>query len=143
MSLDAYVTRLGRTSLPSHAQFSVDVGFGGVSLFALREVSRSFGRTPHCGARLAPQRGTPMKHSLRITTAALAALLATVAFAAVAVAASPHFISASASGPDAAGNLAVNFKIAGLGDNQTLTVTASANATAVYACQHTGCTFPS
>jgi len=84
-----------------------------------------------------------MKHSLRITTAALAALLATVAFAAVAVAASPHFISASASGPDAAGNLAVNFKIAGLGDNQTLTVTASANATAVYACQNNGGNFPS
>jgi hypothetical protein len=84
-----------------------------------------------------------MKHSLRITTAALAALLASLAFAAVAVAASPHFISSSATGPDASGNLAVNFKIAGLGDNQTLTITASADATAVYACQNNGGNFPS
>ncbi|MGH3333190.1 MAG: hypothetical protein ACRDPJ_17975 [Nocardioidaceae bacterium] len=60
-----------------------------------------------------------------------------------AVAASPHFLRASAAGPDNAGNLAVNFKIAGLGDNVTLTVTASADATAVYACQNNGGNFPS
>jgi hypothetical protein len=67
-----------------------------------------------------------------------------VALAAVpALAANPHFISASASGPNAAGNLRVNFKIAGLGDNQTITVTASADATAVYACQNNGGKFPS
>ena len=37
----------------------------------------------------------------------------------------------------------MNFKIAGLGDNQTITVTASASATAVYACQNNGGNFPS
>lgn len=60
-----------------------------------------------------------------------------------AVAASPHFIKASASGPDANGNLGVNFKIAGLGDTATTTVTASANATATFACQNNGGNFPS
>ena len=63
--------------------------------------------------------------------------------ASVALAASPHFLRASASGPDTNGNLAVNFKIAGLGDNQTITVTASADATAVYACRNNGGNFPS
>jgi hypothetical protein len=59
------------------------------------------------------------------------------------VAANPHFIRATASGPDDAGNLVVSFKIAGLGDNVTTTVTASAYATAVYACQNNGDNFPS
>jgi hypothetical protein len=67
-----------------------------------------------------------------------------VALAAVpALAQNPHFLRASASGPNAAGNLAVNFKIAGLGDNETITVTATADATAVYACQNRGGNFPS
>jgi hypothetical protein len=58
--------------------------------------------------------------------------------------ASAHFISSQldASGPDAAGNLVVEFKIAGLGDAVTTTVTASADATAVYACQNNGGNFP-
>jgi hypothetical protein len=51
---------------------------------------------------------------------------------------SPHFIRASASGPDADGDLLVSFKISGLGTNVTLTVTASAQATATYACQNRG-----
>lgn len=58
-------------------------------------------------------------------------------------AANPHFIRASASGPNDAGNLVVNFKIAGLGDTVTTTVTASADATALYACQNNGGNFPS
>ena len=67
-----------------------------------------------------------------------------VALAAVpALAQNPHFLRASASGPNAAGNLAVNFKIAGLGDNETITVTATADATAVYGCQNRGGNFPS
>jgi hypothetical protein len=75
---------------------------------------------------------------------AMAALVGAVAaISTIAFAANPHFIQASASGPDAAGNLSVNFKIAGLGDNETITVTASANATAVYACQNNGGNFPS
>jgi hypothetical protein len=60
-----------------------------------------------------------------------------------ALAASPHFIRASASGPGNTGTLTVNFKIAGLGDNQTITVIASASATAVYACRNNGGNFPS
>jgi hypothetical protein len=75
---------------------------------------------------------------------AMAALVGAVAaISTIAFAANPHFIQASASGPDAAGNLSVNFKIAGLGANETITVTASANATAVYACQNNGGNFPS
>lgn len=73
----------------------------------------------------------------------MTAVLAVVLTATAALADNPHFIRASASGPNASGNLAVNFKIAGLGDNVTITVTASANATAVYACQNNGGNFPS
>ena len=66
-----------------------------------------------------------------------------VALAAVpALAANPHFINASASGPDANGDLLVNFKFAGLGANETITVTATADATAVYACQNNAGNFP-
>lgn len=55
-----------------------------------------------------------------------------------------HFIGSQvdATGPDDGGNLVIDFKIAGLGDNVTTTVTASANATAVYACQNNGGNFP-
>jgi hypothetical protein len=51
---------------------------------------------------------------------------------------SPHFINCSASGVNSDGSLNVCFKIAGLGDNQTLTVTASATADAVYGCLNHG-----
>jgi hypothetical protein len=74
----------------------------------------------------------------------MGAVLAAAAITAPsALAANAHFINASASGPNAQGNLAVNFKIAGLGDNVTITVTASADATALYACQNKGGNFPS
>jgi hypothetical protein len=53
-------------------------------------------------------------------------------------AASPHFLRCSASGVNDDGSLNVCFKIAGLGDNQTLAVTASAHADAVYACKNNG-----
>jgi hypothetical protein len=71
------------------------------------------------------------------------ALAAVLLLAAPANAASPHFVRASASGPSATGQLTVNFKIAGLGDTVTTTVTASADATAVYACRNNGGNFPS
>jgi hypothetical protein len=67
----------------------------------------------------------------------------TLGLAGVAHAASAHFVRASASGPDDSGNLVVDFKIAGLGDTVTTTVTASADATALYACQNNGGNFPS
>ena len=75
--------------------------------------------------------------------AALSALLAALALAAVAIAANPHFLRASANGPNNQGNLVVSFKIAGLGDNVTITVTTTADATAIFACRNNGGNFPS
>jgi hypothetical protein len=51
---------------------------------------------------------------------------------------SPHFLKCSASGVNADGSLQACFKIAGLGSNQQLTVTASADATAVWGCLNHG-----
>jgi|SRR4030095_2100901 hypothetical protein len=66
-------------------------------------------------------------------------MLALASFMAITVwAASPHFLRCSASGVNSDGTLEVCFKIAGLGDNQTLDVTASATADAVYACKNHG-----
>ena len=66
-------------------------------------------------------------------------MVALVGFMAITVwAASPHFLRCSASGVNDDGTLNVCFKIAGLGDNQTLTVTASATADAVYGCLNHG-----
>jgi hypothetical protein len=66
-------------------------------------------------------------------------MLALTSFMAITVwAASPHFINCSASGVNSDGSLNVCFKIAGLGDNQLVTVTASAHADAVYACRNHG-----
>jgi hypothetical protein len=64
---------------------------------------------------------------------------------------SVHFLSKTtgATGPSAitaqgtGGQVTVNFKIAGLGDNVTIQVTATADATAEYACQNNGGNFPS
>jgi hypothetical protein len=53
-------------------------------------------------------------------------------------AASPHFLRCSASGVNSDGTLNVCFKIAGLGSNQSIDVTASAHADAVYACRNHG-----
>src|SRR4030095_3419973 len=89
-----------------------------------------------------PQERSTMSKSLRTIVLTTVALV-TLAFAATALAANPHFISSSASGPNAQGNLSVNFKIAGLGANETITVTATADGTALYACQNNGGNFPS
>jgi hypothetical protein len=83
-----------------------------------------------------------MHKPLRLLAIA-AVLVAAIVFPAAATADNPHFIRSSASGPNAAGNLSVSFKVAGLGDNVTITVTASADATAVYACRNNGGNFPS
>ena len=80
-----------------------------------------------------------MKKFALVLAAFLGAMFLT---AGIALADNPHFIQASAAGPDNAGNLAVNFKIAGLGDTVSTTVTASAQATAVYACRNHGGNFP-
>jgi hypothetical protein len=66
-------------------------------------------------------------------------MLALTSFMAITVRAdSPHFIRCDASGVNADGTLRVCFKIAGLGANETITVTASAHADAVYGCLNHG-----
>jgi hypothetical protein len=67
------------------------------------------------------------------------AMVALAGFMAITVwAASPHFLRCSASGVNSDGSLNACFKIAGLGDNQSIDVTASAHADAVYACRNNG-----
>jgi hypothetical protein len=74
----------------------------------------------------------------------LVSLLLTLAVAApAAIAQNAHFIRSSASGPANNGTLTVTFKLAGLGDNETIDITATADATAVYACRNNGRNFPS
>jgi hypothetical protein len=66
-------------------------------------------------------------------------MLALTSFMAInARADSPHFLRCSAAGVNSDGSLDVCFKIAGLGANQSLTVTASATADAVYGCLNHG-----
>lgn len=73
----------------------------------------------------------------------LGAVLATAALAATpALAANPHFIRASDTTTNS-GALQANFKLAGLGDNETITVTLSADAVAQYACFNNGGKHPS
>jgi hypothetical protein len=67
-------------------------------------------------------------------------LVGTMAQAALAD--NPHFISASATGPDSSGSLSVSFKEAGLGTAVTVNYEATANATAVYACINGGGNHP-
>jgi hypothetical protein len=71
--------------------------------------------------------------NLTLTMIALSSVMAITVWAA-----NPHFINCSASGVNSDGSLNECFKIAGLGDNQTLTVTASAHADAVYSCLNHG-----
>lgn len=85
-----------------------------------------------------------MSKSLRALLVTTVALVAMLTFAAGALADSPRFKSATASGPDASGNLVVNFRETGLGNTPNpVNYTASADATALYACQNNGGNFPS
>jgi outer membrane usher protein FimD/PapC len=70
-----------------------------------------------------------------------AVVIATAAFAAPAMATSPHFINASAA--RAGDNLVVSFKEAGLGTNQLITYQADASATRVDSCVNGGGKVPS
>ena len=72
----------------------------------------------------------------RLLIALCAPLVLIVAAATPAHAVSPHFVSASANLSGT--NLVVNFKEAGLGTNQLITYTATANATATYVCVNNG-----
>lgn len=77
----------------------------------------------------------------RLLIALCAPFLFIVAIATPAHADSPHFIKASAQVSGT--NLVVSFKEAGLGDNQLINYTASANATATYVCVNNGGANPS
>ena len=74
---------------------------------------------------------------LILTMVALVGFMATTVWAD-----SPHFLRCDASGVNPDGTLNVSFKIAGLGANQTLTVTASAHADAIYGCLNHGAQCP-
>ena len=50
----------------------------------------------------------------------------------------PHFLSCGASCVNSDGSLNASFRIAGLGSNQSIDITASAHADAVYACKNGG-----
>ncbi len=76
---------------------------------------------------------------LLLSLVLLGALFLVPAFA---FASSPHFINASAAFQGSGPNLVVSFKEAGLGDNQLIDYTASADATAVYACINGGGNHP-
>ena len=83
-----------------------------------------------------------MRMTRRLTTMALTTLaLTTLGPAALASGGNPHWVSGSGAVTNA-GNLVVNFKSAGLGANQGITITASANAQAIYACKNHGGNFP-
>jgi hypothetical protein len=74
--------------------------------------------------------------------AAIATLVLTVVLGAgIALAVSPHFVSASAAISGA--NLVVSWKEAGLGTNQLITYRADADATATYVCVNRGGKNPS
>ena len=69
---------------------------------------------------------------------ALPLMLAGVVWAAApALAVSPHFVSAAGT-LNSNGSLTVNFKEAGLGTNQNINYTFSANASATYVCVNKG-----
>jgi type II secretory pathway pseudopilin PulG len=72
----------------------------------------------------------------------LTAVIAAAAFAVPAFADSPHFIRASGT-LNANGTLTASFKEAGLGANQNINYTLSANATATYVCVNKGGANPS
>jgi hypothetical protein len=80
-----------------------------------------------------------MRRILAVLIAACASLALAVP---VALAVSPHFISASAT-LNANGTLTANFKEAGLGTNQNINYTLTADATATYVCVNKGGANPS
>jgi hypothetical protein len=82
-----------------------------------------------------------MRKPLRLTLVVTAVVVATTAFAAPAMATSPHFNKASAT--RSGNNLVVSWKESGLGDNLNIDYTASATATRVDSCVNGGQNVPS
>lgn len=74
---------------------------------------------------------------LRMLLATVAAMLLGIAFAGSALADSPHFIRASGT-LNSDGSLTASFKEAGLGTNQNIDYTLTADATVVYVCVNKG-----
>ena len=70
---------------------------------------------------------------LTLTMIALSGFMATTVRAD-----NPHFLKCGASGVNSDGTLNATFTLAGLGKNQSITVTASADATATYGCLNNG-----
>ena len=70
---------------------------------------------------------------LTLTVIALSGFMVTSVWAQ-----SPHFLSCGVSGVNSDGTLDASFRIAGLGSNQSITVTASADAVATYGCINKG-----
>ena len=83
-----------------------------------------------------------MGKSLRPILVATAALFVMLAMAAAATAQNEHFVRASGS-LNNDGSLTVSFKEAGLGTNQLINYTLSADATAIYVCVNRGGANPS
>lgn len=83
-----------------------------------------------------------LRRRIKFSVVLLSVLVMLALSMSVALADSPHFISASASGPNSAGQLIVSFKESGLGNNQLITYVASADATATYACINGGGNHP-
>lgn len=75
---------------------------------------------------------------MRFLKIVLVVLLVTSVMVTTANADSPHFVRAGASFQGSSSNLVVSWKEAGLGNNQLISYTASANATAIYACINGG-----
>ena len=82
-----------------------------------------------------------MRFKKLLATSAVAGVIVVGASAGAALATSPHFVSASAS-TDGSGNLVVSWKEAGLGNNQNINYTASADASALYGCINKGQNHP-
>jgi hypothetical protein len=77
----------------------------------------------------------------KVSSIAVAAVLAVGLLAQAAIAANPHFVRASASRQG--NSLVVSFKEAGLGNNQTVTIQASADFTRTDSCVNKGGKVPS
>lgn len=82
------------------------------------------------------------RRAMRIAGAAAGGLFLGAGAAGSTLARNPHFIRANATVNNAC-NLVGSFKVAGLGDNESLTITMSADANATYACCNNGGNQPS
>jgi hypothetical protein len=88
-----------------------------------------------------PEKELNMRRLLLLAVAT--ALVAAFALPVTALARNPHFVSASASGPNLRGVLVVRFRIVGLGSSVTTIVRTTADVSAVYACRNEDGSFPS